>query len=241
VFPQAFELNAAGWYHLVIYGLVVPFGVFRAWRRAKAQSQPGATRPPTPSRVRHFQSTALMLVLLTSLSLIVARAEWIDLFPRPGFSLAGVVAGLAMYVVTVLAMRPRWRRAVLKRTRVVHYFMPGTPGERVWWIIVSVLAGVGEEISWRGVQTALGAALTGSYVGGSVLTAIAFGLGHLNQGWRSAFVIAFFSLGFQAIVALSGSLYVAMAVHVAYDITAGLTYAKLGRELGYRLPEPEVA
>lgn len=181
-----------------------------------------------------------MLVLFATLSLLVARAESINLFPRPAFSATGVLAGLAMYVVTVLSARPRWRRSVEKRTRIVHYFMPGTPVERVWWIAVSVLAGIGEEITWRGVQTALGAALTGSYVTGSLLTAIAFGLGHLNQGWRSAFVIAFFSLGFQVLVAISGSLYIAMAVHVAYDITAGLTYAKLGRELGYRLPEPEV-
>ena len=53
------------------------------------------------------------------------------------------------------------------------------------------------------------------------------------QGWKSAAIIAVFALGFQTIVWLSGSLYVAMAVHVLYDITAGLTYGRLGRELGY--------
>ena len=36
-----------------------------------------------------------------------------------------------------------------------------------------------------------------------------------------------------ALVWLAGSLYVAMAVHVVYDITAGITYGRLGRELGY--------
>jgi membrane protease YdiL (CAAX protease family) len=241
VFPHAFELHLPGWYHLVTYGALLPLAAIRGWRRTKALNRPGATRPPAPTRLRHFRSTAVMLVLFATLSLLVAHAEWIELFPRPAFSITGVLAGLAMYVVTVLAARPRWRRSVEKRTRIAYYFMPETTAERTWWVGVSVLAGVGEEISWRGVQTALGAALTGSYVAGSVLTAMAFGVGHLNQGWRSAFVIAFFSLGFQAIVAISGSLYIAMAVHVAYDITAGLTYAKLGRELGYRLPEPEVA
>ncbi len=240
MFPHAFELHAPGWFHLLAYGVAVPFAVYRGSRREQVVNRSGAQAPHQLSRIRHFQSTAVMLWLFTVLSLLVARAESIDLFPST-LPIGGVAAGLAMYVVAVLAMRPRWRRAVLKRTRIVHYFMPATPAERAWWIAVSVLAGVGEEITWRGVQTALGAALTGSYLAGSALTAIAFGLGHLNQGWRSAFVIALFSLGFQAIVAFSGSLYVAMAVHVAYDITAGLTCAKLGRDLGYQLPAPEAA
>ncbi len=50
------------------------------------------------------------------------------------------------------------------------------------------------------------------------------------------------ALGFHTLVWLAGSLYVAMAVHVAYDITAALNYGRLGRELGYSTegcpPEP---
>jgi hypothetical protein len=33
------------------------------------------------------------------------------------------------------------------------------------------------------------------------------------------------------------SLYLAMAVHVVYDITAGITYGRLGKEFGY---SPEI-
>lgn len=32
---------------------------------------------------------------------------------------------------------------------------------------------------------------------------------------------------------LSGSLYVAMAVHIMYDVTAGISYGRLGKQLGY--------
>jgi len=46
-------------------------------------------------------------------------------------------------------------------------------------------------------------------------------------------MILLFALGFHALVWLSGSLYVAMVVHIAYDIIAGLTYGRLGKELGY--------
>jgi hypothetical protein len=56
-------------------------------------------------------------------------------------------------------------------------------------------------------------------------------LTHIIQGWRSVAVIVVFALGFHTLVWLAGSLYVAIAVHVAYDITAGISYGKLGREL----------
>jgi membrane protease YdiL (CAAX protease family) len=130
-------------------------------------------------------------------------------------------------------MRPRWRRAVEERTRIVHLFMPETVKERAWWVLLSTLAGIGEEITWRGVQTALLAYMTGSFVAGAALSAISFGLAHSIQGWKSAALIAVFALGFQSVVWISGSLYVAMLVHALYDITAGFSYGKFGRELGY--------
>ena len=40
-------------------------------------------------------------------------------------------------------------------------------------------------------------------------------------------------MGFQGLYWLSGTLYVGMVLHATYDLTAGLTYGKLGRELGY--------
>jgi membrane protease YdiL (CAAX protease family) len=98
-----------------------------------------------------------------------------------------------------------------------------------------VLAGIGEEITWRGVQATLTTNLSGSLLIAVVLTSISFAFGHFVQGWRSMVVIFYFALGFHMLVWLAGSLYVAMAVHVAYDITAGLSYGRLGRELGYSL------
>jgi membrane protease YdiL (CAAX protease family) len=51
-------------------------------------------------------------------------------------------------------------------------------------------------------------------------------------------IVFLMALGFHALVWRAGSLYVAMAVHVAYDITAGITYGRLGKELGYSLDSP---
>src|SRR5215468_261481 len=97
-------------------------------------------------------------------------------------------------------MRPRWRRAVEKRARIVHLFMPSNGAERCWWIAVSVGAGIGEEITWRGVQTPLLAAALGNVWLGALLSAAMFGAAHLVQGWRSCLVIVVFALAFQSIV-----------------------------------------
>jgi membrane protease YdiL (CAAX protease family) len=111
--------------------------------------------------------------------------------------------------------------------------MPSNATERVWWLIVASVAGVGEEITWRGVQLALVGVLTGSYWVAALLCAISFGLVHIIQGWKSTAIIVAFALGFHLLVWLGSSLYVAMAVHVAYDLTAGICYGRLARELGY--------
>jgi hypothetical protein len=115
----------------------------------------------------------------------------------------------------------------------VRFFMPSDRRERAMWLGLSALAAVGEEISWRGVQMTLLLRATGAPLGAAGVCAATFGASHIVQGWQSAAIIAVFALAFHGIVWLSGSLYVAMAVHFLYDMTAGLTYGKLGRELGY--------
>ena len=127
----------------------------------------------------------------------------------------------------------RWRRAVERRTRIVQLFMPRDRTERLLWVLVAASAGFGEEITWRGVQPTLLATLLGHPVVAAALVAVTFGIGHMLQGWRSAAIIVVFATSFQTVVWLSGSLYVAMAVHFIYDVVAGMTYGRLGEELGY--------
>src|SRR3954454_11795583 len=147
--PNIDRLNLAGWFHLGYFGVLLPaLAVFQRKRLLPAEQ-------PLPNRLHHFQRTAFGLVMLASLSLLVGWVQRIPLFPRSLPTLSAVVAGVAMFAAAVVFMRPRWRKAVESRARVVHLFMPANDVERAWWFAVSVLAGVGEEINWRGVQAAL--------------------------------------------------------------------------------------
>jgi hypothetical protein len=158
MYPFVYRLNAAGWAHLFVYGVLLPLMVVRG--RRKVVGSPGA---PLPDRLRYFQATTMELLMLAVGSLAVARAERMELFPSTFPPWYAIVAGIVAYAIAVFFMRPRWRRAVERNARVAHLFMPSNGTERAWWLVVSLLAGAGEEISWRAVQTGLLAAATGSY------------------------------------------------------------------------------
>lgn len=229
MFPFVYEINAGGWFHLIYFGLVIPFFAVSRARKFKDKNL------PLPDRLRHFQRITFTLVMFGAVSLVVARAEWMHLFPRSMPPWRALAAGAFMLIAAVALMRPRWRAAVERRERVVYLFMPVNASERIWWIAVAVLAGISEEITWRGVQTGLAANLTQSMWVAFLICSLSFAVGHAVQGWRSIPAILAFALGFHFLVWLSDSLYVAMAVHVAYDTIAGISFGRLGRELGYSL------
>jgi len=217
-----------GWCHLVIFGAAVPA---MAWMSRRRSLRADAPKPPLGQFLR---STAGMLAIFSVLSALTAWQQDLNIWPlsirRP---LISIPLALGLYALAVVVMRPRWRRAVEKRLPHLRYFMPQTPDERRWWFIVSVSAGISEEITWRGVQPPLLAYVTGSPLAGMGLSAVMFGAAHAMQGLKSAAVIVLFAMAFQLLVWTSGSLWLAMIVHAAYDVTAGFTYSRLGRELGY--------
>jgi membrane protease YdiL (CAAX protease family) len=231
MFPFVYEINPGGWFHLIYFGVVLPLVTFSQARKfAKADT-------PLPNRVHNFRRIALTLLLFGGVSLLIARFEWMHLFPRSLPPWRAVGAGLLMLIIAVVALHPLRRRAVERGARVAYLFMPANATERVWWIVVSILAGISEEITWRGVQAGLAYKAFGNIGIAVAFCVVSFAVCHIIQEWKGAAIILLFALAFHLLVWLSGSLYVAMAVHIAYDITAGISYGRLGKELGYR---PEV-
>ena len=217
-----------GWIHLLIFSILVPA---LAWMSRRRSLRADAPKPPL---ARFLRSTCIMLALFAVFSWLTAMMQDLNIWSlsirRP---LVSIPLAAGLYVLAVVVMRRRWRRAVEKQLPHLRYFMPETPDERRWWVVVSTCAGVSEEITWRGVQPPLLAYVTGSPLAGMVLSAALFGAAHAMQGLKSTAVIVVFAMAFQLLVWTSGSLLLAMIVHAVYDITAGFTYSRLGRELGY--------
>jgi membrane protease YdiL (CAAX protease family) len=216
--------------HLIVFGLLVPIA---AWRSAKR-----IDRVPLPPRKRYFISVLVQQGLFGAFSLWVAHLLGIDLFPPIRLSPFGLLAGAALLAGAVVLLYPRWVRAVEQRSRRVYLVSPRDGRERALWLGISLAAGIIEEISYRGVLYWIVTAVTGSAVAGVVLCSLAFGLGHLVQGWAAAAIITGFAAGFHGLVIATGSLYLAMAVHICYDVIAGLSYGRLAERLGLPAEPP---
>jgi membrane protease YdiL (CAAX protease family) len=219
-------LTFAGWLHVLLFGVVVPIIVLRSKRKIDT----GLELPPFE---QHIVITLVQLVVFAAGSLLVASVEHIELFPARLPPPSAWLMGAVLYAAAVLVMRPRWRQTVKEGGRVLRLFMPRSGRERALWAMASTVAGLSEEITWRGVQFGLLWILARDPIVAAVLCAVMFGAAHLVQGRGASAAIVLFALAFQLLVYATGSLYVAMAVHVAYDITAGWSYGRLADELGY--------
>jgi uncharacterized protein len=222
IFPASPPINTLGWYHLFLFGVLVPLTAIRSRRRLLAAAS-------VPSRPLHYASTMLLQVMFAAISLWTARVQHVGLaFGRP--TTPGIVAGAIVLVVGVFAVMPRWRKAVERDDPLARLYAPTTTFEGALWALKAVLAGIGEEISWRGVQPALLGLAFGNSALALVLSVIGFTVGHAYQGRKSLPIIACFAVAFHALVVISGSLLVPIAVHAAYDAVAGLAYGRLVRD-----------
>ncbi len=221
-----------GWAHLLIFGILIPISAIRAQKVIQSR--------PLPARARYFRAMLVQVGLFAAFSIFVAWRNHIDVFPGRVPSMRSIIAGAVLLVLSIAFGWTRWRKAVAERKKIVALFMPTNHAERLIWVAASAVAGFGEEITWRGVQTALLARLTGNLLLAIAITIVMFSVAHAIQGWKSVGIIAAFSACFHALVWFSGSLYVAMVVHFLYDLVAGFSYAYLGRKMGYFTPADAV-
>lgn len=217
-------ISIAGWAFVVFVTLVVPWAVLRNRESALAMAH-------IPLALR-FYAMLLPQIILGVLALAVGWIEGIELFPRRAPAALSWLAGAAFLALALALVWRHWRRSVEEHKPTWRLFAPTNRTERRMWVILSLTAGVGEELVWRGVLPALLAAVTGSLVFGITLSVLSFALAHAIQGPRSVLAIAAIATAFHLLVLFSGSLYVAMAVHFIYDVVAGFSYARFARQLG---------
>lgn len=218
-------ISIGGYAHLLFFGILIPIGSVRAQKILASR--------PLPPRQRYFVSAVVQVSLFTLLSLVIGWQNDVVLFARVAPPPIAVAMGGLFLAIAIPFGWTRWVKAVRERKKVVALFMPINSRERALWVAAAAMAGFGEEITWRGVQTTLLTRLTGDLYVAIALAIVMFSIAHAIQGWKSVGVIAVFSTAFHGLVLLSGSLYVGMVVHFLYDLVAGLSYGHLGRKLGY--------
>ena len=193
------------------------------------------------ARARQYRKTTVRQWALT----IAALAVWFGAGRSAEALGLGAPAGprfwIGLAIATALAVL--WRRMFLaakhdeagrerlmSQLNAVRPLLPSSVGELRYFTVLSITAGVCEEILFRGYLIWY---LT-VYVGlptASVLSGVAFGLGHLYQGRRQAVKIIFVGLVFVLFYIGTGTLWIPMALHALLDAAQGrLAYGLLKDE-----------
>jgi membrane protease YdiL (CAAX protease family) len=107
------------------------------------------------------------------------------------------------------------------QTPTTAYHPPADFAEGFLWILLSVSAGVCEEIIYRGYFQLQFRAATRSVMVAVILQASVFGMVHAYQGWKQVVMSVPLGILYGALVAWRGNLRASMIAHVWSDIFEG--------------------
>jgi membrane protease YdiL (CAAX protease family) len=133
--------------------------------------------------------------------------------------LGGLVSGMVIAVVAITIVSVR-RGAKVQPVQLgdINALLPRNGAETLWTLLLSLNAGISEELFFRLLLPLLFALAFGHAAIGFALAIAAFGLAHLYQGWVGVLATAFVGAVFTALYLWSGSLVVPMALHVVIDL-----------------------
>jgi membrane protease YdiL (CAAX protease family) len=209
------QVNAAGYMLLFFAGILLPVLIVRSARRL-------GSGPLPLSRTRFFRQTILFQVFVAFLSAWTAWTHGILRFPLPQQPLISWGTAVLLYFVILATLKLRWKSRSDAAKQRLYDILPRTSGEFGLYVIVCIVAGIAEEFIYRGVLTGLLQRITGITLVTIVTLSLSFAAAHAMQGLRSVASIFAIALACHALVWLAQSLIPIMAVHFAYDLTAGL-------------------
>lgn len=132
---------------------------------------------------------------------------------------AGLVLGQGLRAIG----NPVFRGRINKTMRSLEFALPVSARERRWWLLVSLSAGVCEEVLYRGfLMHYLSGSLAGSPALGSaralLISSTVFGLSHTYQGITGVFRTGLSGLLLGLATLLTGNLLVPIMLHILFDM-----------------------
>ncbi|HEV7660312.1 MAG TPA: CPBP family intramembrane glutamic endopeptidase [Allosphingosinicella sp.] len=212
---------------IVVIGLVFPFFGWWAYRRflERLKREGGA------ALIREYQQTLIWLLGLGLGAMALwhfAGRDWAAM----GFAVSrdsGAAAGIAIGAFAGLALRPilvafspKAAAGIRKQFGPLEAILPRDGRQLCWGLIVSVFAGVFEEIAYRGYLMAYFGTWQGPW-GALAASSLLFGLAHLYQGKWGVPVTALLGALFGWVYIETGSLLLPILLHAAVDISSMVT------------------
>lgn len=209
---------------LLVIGVLLPLLAWSSFRYLATESTAPASLP-SPSAMA-LQAIAVQAVVFALAWLALVRNDlplsWASEFDAASLVATAIVVLAGLKLARLEARRPLGPSERLRRR------LRSTGLTKLWFLAICS-ASIGEEFAYRGVLYLLMGQYLPPILAG-LFSALLFGLGHFGQGWRGAILSSVFGLGLQAIVALSGGLFLAMLAHLLYDL--GVVW--LGRRLSLK-------
>ena len=146
--------------------------------------------------------------------------------PAPGDVLMPAALLTAGGIIVAYAFRGLGARFGWRETEMVRAIMPDSRTEKGVFALLSVTAGMSEEIVFRGFLPAFLMPWTGSYLLAALPAVVAFGFLHTYQGLHGIVRTATIGLVLAAGVAWTGSLWPSIFAHTALDLLFGLVLAR---------------
>ena len=153
--------------------------------------------------------------------------------------LGGVVAGAVIGVVltTVMATVAARRRGLGAQPPMlgdIAPLMPRNGAETLWTGLLSINAGIGEELFFRLTLPLLVTLVTGSAVAGFAVAAIVVGLVHVYQGWVGVLATTVLGAVFTGVYLVASNLAWPMALHAGFDLIGLVVRPTLARAVQAR-------
>lgn len=227
------SVSVSGWVFLFITCVYLPALAVRTAIRARRSGG-------TPTRAQHLTGVFVSQGMTLLVALFAAASDDVPLFPKPTVTALSVAAAVGFLLLSLGTLPLRWNWKPDEQKRQLMWMLPHHMRDLWWWALVALIAGVCEEIVFRGVMYTLWHRALGSPAASVAVCATVFSVAHFVQGWRAMLMIALIAVGFHLIVSLTGDLYTAMAIHMLYDFIAGLVLLRLATRDGL-VPAPAVA
>lgn len=173
------------------------------------------------------------LTVLILINLFVTNTPQLNFYPN--FTIIGIVLSILVVLISVLQYRHSsitsdTLSSAKDKMKDVYYYLPKTKREFDWFIILSISAGICEEIIFR--------LFIFEFLKGNanlliafVLTNIIFAITHIGSGKQNIINAFILGLLFSAIYYFSENIWIAVYLHIAIDIN--------GCILGYRINKLE--
>jgi membrane protease YdiL (CAAX protease family) len=199
-------------YLFVVLGWMPAAGIFSFLRLEAGK--------PMPPKTRFYRNMIAVQVVLLGYSLAVAQHNELSVLGSSPALWIWLIS--AVYVAFIgRRMEAVWKKMPAERKKRARRLLPEIPGHLRSWVPISFLAGIGEEIAFRGVAFGILRSISGSMEFATVICVLAFAFAHMTQGWRGVLGTGVIALVMHAIVYGTGGLYLAIAIHVVYDLMLG--------------------